>query len=114
MPPNSLTVESIQELQEVGMPSRGASQELRRTTKAKLAVLLPADHRRAEIAPSDPEVQLAAEVRARARTRTLQERCPGTRARAPCQKGAQPDRRIRRHKLDGAKLACARKAKAAC
>ena len=68
------------------------SQELRRTTKAKLAVLLPADHRRAEIAPSDPEVQLAAEVRARART--LQERCPGVRARAPRQKGAQTDRRL--------------------
>ena len=92
MPPNSLTVESIQELQEVGMPSRGASQELRRTTKAKLAVLLPADHRRAEIAPSDPQVQLAAEVRARART--LQEQCPGARARAPRQKGAQTDRRL--------------------
>jgi hypothetical protein len=57
------------------------SQELRRTTKAKLAVLLPADHQREEISPSDPEVQLAAE-------HTLQERCPGARARAPCQKGS--------------------------
>ena len=38
------------------------------------------------------EVQLAAEVRARART--LQERCPGARARAPRQKGAQTDRRL--------------------
>jgi hypothetical protein len=44
------------------------SRELRKTTKAKLAVLLPTYHRHAEIAPSDPEVQLAAEVRARART----------------------------------------------
>ena len=77
------------------------SQELRKTTKAKLAGLLPADHRRAEIAPSDPEVQLAAEVRARACT--LQERCPGARARAPRQKGAQPDRRLSRYQLDGVK-----------
>jgi hypothetical protein len=79
--------------------------ELRRTTKAKLAVLLPADHRRAEIAQSDPEVPLAAEVRARART--LQEQCPGTRARARRQKEAQSDRRLSRYQLDGVKLACA-------
>ena len=82
------------------------SQELRRTTKAKLAVLLPADHRRAEIAPSVPEVKLAAEVRARART--LQERCPGARARAPRQKGAQTGHQIDGHQLDGVKLARAR------
>jgi hypothetical protein len=88
------------------MPFQGElSQELRRTTKAKLAVLLPADHRCAEIAPSDPEVQLAAEVRARART--LQERCPSARARAPRQKGAQSYRRLSRYQLDGVKLACA-------
>jgi hypothetical protein len=48
--------------------------------------LLPADHRRAEIAPSYPEVQLTAEVRAWART--LQERRPSERAQAPRQKGA--------------------------
>ena len=78
---------------------------------AKLVFLQPADHRRAEIAQVDPEVLPAAEVRTRART--LQEPCPGARARAPRQKGAQPDRRICRHKLDGVKLACARKAKAA-
>ena len=64
-----------------------------------------------EIAQVDPEVLPAAELRARARK--LQERCPGARARAPRQKGAQPDRRIRRHQRDGVKLACARKAKAA-
>jgi hypothetical protein len=77
------------------------SRELRRTTKAKLAVLLPADHRRTEIAPSDPEVKLAAEVHARARA--LQERCPGARTRAPHQKGAQSDRRLSRYQLDGVK-----------
>ena len=79
--------------------------ELRRTTKAKLAVLLPADQRCVEIAPSDSKVQLAAEVRARACT--LQERCPDARARAPRQKGAQPDRRLSQYQLDGVKLACA-------
>ncbi len=68
------------------------SQELRRTTKAKLAVLLPADHQHVEIAPSDPKVQLAAEVCVRART--PQEQCPGVHAQAPRQKGAQPDRRL--------------------
>ena len=81
------------------------SQELRWTTKAKLAVLLPADHQHAEIAPSDPEVQLAEEVSAQART--LQERCPGACARATRQKGAQSDRRLSRYQLDGVKLACA-------
>ncbi len=44
---------------------------------AKLAALLPADHGRTEISPSDPEVQLATDARAR----ILQERCPGARAR---------------------------------
>ncbi len=73
--------------------------------------LQPADHRRAEIAQVDPEVLPAVELRARARK--LQERCPGACTRVPRQKGAQPDRRIRRHQLDGVKLACARKAKAA-
>ncbi len=60
-----------------------------------------------EIAQVDPEVLPVAELRARARK--LQERCPGARAQAPRQKGAQPDRRIRQHQLDGIKLA-----KAAC
>ena len=93
--------------------SRGAvaSSNLPRTTKAKLVFLRPADHRRAEIAQVDPEVLPAAELRTRARK--LQERCPSARARAPRQKGAQPDHRIRRRQLDGVKLACARKAKAA-
>jgi len=56
-------------------------------------------------------VLLAAESRGRART--FQERCPGARARAPRQKGAQTGHRINGHQLDGVKLACARKAKAA-
>jgi hypothetical protein len=73
--------------------------------QTQLAVLLPADHRHVEIAPSDPEVQLAAEVHVRART--LQERCPGACARAPRQKGAQSDRRLSRYQLDGVNLACA-------
>ena len=72
---------------------------------------LPADHQRADIAQVDPKVLPAAELRARARK--LQERCPGARARAPRQKGAQPDRPICQHQLDGVALACARKQKQA-
>ncbi len=44
---------------------------LPRTTKAMLASLLPANHRRVEIAQEDPKVRLTAE--SRGRTRTLQE-----------------------------------------
>jgi hypothetical protein len=88
-----------------------ARASLPRTTKAKLVFLLPADHRLAEIAPVDPEALLVAELHAQARK--LQEQCPGARARAPRQKGAQPDRRIHQHQLDGVALACTGKQKQA-
>ena len=76
------------------------------TTKAKLVWLSPADHRRADIAPEDPQVLLAAESRGPART--FQEQYPGARARAPRQKGAQTGRQIGWRQLDGVKLARAR------
>ena len=80
-----------------------------RTTKAKLEFSQPANHRRPEICQMDPEVLPAAELCVRACK--LQEGCPCARAKAPRQKGAQPDRRICRHQLDGVALACAGKQK---
>ncbi len=59
-----------------------------------------------DIAPEDPQVLLAAESRGPART--LQERSPGARTRAPRQKGAQTGHQIDGHQLDGVKLARAR------
>ena len=53
----------------------------------------------------DPEVRLTVELSGRART--IQELCPGKRAQAPRQQGAQTDRRIRQYQLDGVELACA-------
>ncbi len=76
-----------------------------RTTKAKLAFFAPADHRRAEIAKGDPEVLPASELCAQAHKH--RDRCPGARARAPRQKGAQTGRRQDRPQLDGGKLVCA-------
>ena len=71
-------------------------QEPSKDTKAKLVISQPADHRWADIAQENPEVQLAAESLG---ARTLQERYHGTRTRAPHQKGAQTGLWI--HRLAG-------------
>jgi hypothetical protein len=100
------TEEFLQELQLESGHQGECRLSLPGTTKAKLVSPQPANHQRMDIAQEDPKVQLEAELRGPACT--LQEQCPGARAWALHKMGAQPGRRIRRHQLDGIKLACAR------
>jgi len=95
---------------ESGRENKSSSESLPGTTKAKLAPIVHADHPRREIAKSDPEVLLAAELGQRART--LHERYPGARARAPRQRGVRSGRRRARCQQDHGHHACASIAKA--
>ena len=83
-----------------------------RTTKAKLATSLHADHWRQYWTPKDPEARLVVELDSR--VRTLHEQDPGAHARAPRQEGVQSGYRRRGYQLYGNKLACANSAEAAC
>ncbi len=86
-------------------------ESLPRTTKAKLASPLRANHWRRYWTPKDPEARLAVELGLR--VRTLHDRDPSLHARAPRQEGVQSGCRRRRYQLDGDKLACANSAEAA-
>jgi hypothetical protein len=72
--------------------------------------MLRADHRWGLIHHRTPEARVAAELSVRART--LRERYPGARARAPHQKGAHTERRPRPRRMDDGALAYANKAEA--
>ncbi len=67
------------------------------TTKAKLATLTLADHRRQEMALKDSEARLAAELVLR--YRTLHELFPGAPTLAQSRKQAQSGRQLRPHQL---------------
>ncbi len=73
--------------------------------------MLRANHRRQLIPTRTPEVGVAAELSLRACT--LRERYPGARARAPRQKGAHTERRLRPRRMDDGALADTNKAEAA-
>jgi hypothetical protein len=77
----------------------------------KASATLRADHRRRLIPRGTPEARVATELSVRART--LQERYPGARVRAPRQKGAQIERWPRPRRMDNGALADANKAEAA-
>jgi hypothetical protein len=86
-------------------------QEHSRTTKAKLAPLLHANHQWREIPFKNPKVQLAAELSLRAHT--FQEQSPGACAQALHQKGSQSGLQHSHRQLVNGKLACANKANVA-
>jgi hypothetical protein len=77
----------------------------------KASTTLRADRRRRLIPCGTPKAQVAAELSVRART--LRERYPGARARAPRQKGAHIERWPRPRRTDDGALADANKAEAA-